>query len=431
MSIAPSDSSASELPGLASLAQRIRESAPGSRCLGVLTVGVLPLRVSSSDDPGWSEYEAVLEQLSAVVDRFVRRAVRSADSVFGPGANGNGLVLLLDKPRGDGPLDASAIARARIRLRQAIGVALETAVPRETLERFGCFVGGALIRPSNGVPAERLLFRALEEAFADGLRERERHERHDLASLRRVLDGGRLRMVYQPVVDAVDCRVLGVEALARVSDGQFATPEVLFRKAREQDLLWRLERMCRVRALASLPPLRGGQLLFLNTEPDSLFDPELVDPRFAVRLDGAGLAPDRVVLEITEHAAVRDFVRIRAAIAAIRRLGFRVAMDDLGAGHSGLKAVAEIAPDFIKLDMALVREVHRHTLKRELIGTFRRFADSTGITLVAEGVESRDELDTLLELGVRCAQGYLFARPAETVVAPDWAAIYRRAPSAR
>jgi EAL domain-containing protein (putative c-di-GMP-specific phosphodiesterase class I) len=123
---------------------------------------------------------------------------------------------------------------------------------------------------------------------------------------------------------------------------------------------------------------------------------------------------------MTEHSAIRDYGAIRNALEGFRRRGFRLAMDDVGSGYSGLQAIAEISPDFIKIDMSLVRDVHRHPIKHELISTIRRFSDSTGISMIAEGVEAPDELDSLLASGVRCAQGFLFARPDAPPGTPDW-----------
>jgi EAL domain-containing protein (putative c-di-GMP-specific phosphodiesterase class I) len=120
---------------------------------------------------------------------------------------------------------------------------------------------------------------------------------------------------------------------------------------------------------------------------------------------------------------VRDFPSFRRMLDKYRALGFRLAMDDVGSGYAGLQAIAEIGPDFLKVDMALVRDLHRHPIKRELINTIRRFTDKTGSTLVAEGVECTEELESLAEVGVRCAQGYLFARPDVQPKAPDWSSL--------
>jgi EAL domain-containing protein (putative c-di-GMP-specific phosphodiesterase class I) len=213
--------------------------------------------------------------------------------------------------------------------------------------------------------------------------------------------------------------VIGYEALTRVTHGQFDTVELLFKTAHEADALWNLERLCRRKALEGLPPINDSQLLFLNIEPDSVHDPELRDLPFQDLLDGVGLRPDQVVLEITEHSAVKDFGAFRQRLRHFRERGFQLAMDDVGSGYSGLQAIAEIDPDYIKVDMTLVRDLHTNVIKKELIATIYRFAETTGITLIAEGVEKREELDALRDAGVRFAQGYLFARPEAPPSMPD------------
>jgi EAL domain-containing protein (putative c-di-GMP-specific phosphodiesterase class I) len=221
-------------------------------------------------------------------------------------------------------------------------------------------------------------------------------------------------------VNVEERRVVGVEALTRASEPMFRNPATLFREAQRQGALWRLERLTRRRALESLPPLTASQLLFLNVEPESIHDPELAGPDQLEAMKLVGLDPQRIVLELTEHAVVRDFASLRESLRRCRDAGFRLAMDDVGSGYAGLQAIAEIGPDFLKVDMSLIRDVHLHPIKRELCATIQRFADSTGVTLVAEGVETREELASLTATGVRCVQGYLFARPDKSLAEPDW-----------
>jgi EAL domain-containing protein (putative c-di-GMP-specific phosphodiesterase class I) len=285
---------------------------------------------------------------------------------------------------------------------------------------FGAYVGAALVRTEAGIPFERIVHRALEDSFADALREKEREGLRRSVHLARVIQLGLVRAVYQPVVDIVHRRVIGFEALTRVGTGRFENVETLFRAAEASDALWSLERLCRRKALEGMPILESSQLLFLNIEPDSAHDPHLTGPQFLDGLAAAGLSPHQVVLELTEHSAVHDFVAFRRTLERFRALGFRLAMDDVGSGYAGLQAIAEITPDFIKADMHLVRGVHASSIKRELIDTMQRFSESTGITLVAEGVESAEELSALVNVGVRCAQGFLFARPGAPAPYPDW-----------
>jgi EAL domain-containing protein (putative c-di-GMP-specific phosphodiesterase class I) len=351
--------------------------------------------------------------------------MRRSDGLFAPSMSGNGFVVLLDAPRVQRSLEASDVARVRMRLRRSLKNHLAKRLTGRESDMFGCYVGGSLMRDEDGIPVERIVYRSLEEAFADALREREREEKRQLANLRRVLETGQVRSVYQPVVDLENRRVIGYEALTRVPRGRFASTEHLFKVAAETKTLWTLERMCRQKALEGLPAMDRDQLLFLNIEPDSIHDPELVASSFLNRLSSRGLGPEQVVLEMTEHSAVTDFAAVRRTLTEFRKMGFRLAMDDVGSGYSGLQAIAEIAPDFIKVDMTLVRSVHTHPIKRELISTIRRFTDTTGIVLIAEGVETYEELESLIGAGVRCAQGFLFARPASSPASLDWDRIPR------
>ncbi|HEY3279282.1 MAG TPA: EAL domain-containing protein, partial [Gemmatimonadales bacterium] len=141
---------------------------------------------------------------------------------------------------------------------------------------------------------------------------------------------------------------------------------------------------------------------FLNVEPSGVFDPDLVAPGFVRRY------AKRIVLEITERAAITDFPAFRQAIQLLKRAGFRVALDDVGSAYAGLRVVSEIRPDFIKLDMQLIRGADADRVKRHLIGAVADFCGEAKVPLIVEGVETRAELDAALALGVRRAQGFLF-----------------------
>lgn len=417
--IAPAPAGGSALPPIAAMTARIAHELALKGALGLLSVSVLQ-QPGAEDGESWAAYEETLREITEFLSVQVRGRLRNSDGLFSPGANGNGFAVLLDRPRSGRMLDAADVSRVRARLRRSLRVHLAARMPHGAAEGFGCFVGGAVLRPRHGVPIERLVHRALEEAFADALRDREREDRRNVATLKRVLELGDVRAVYQPILDIVERRVLGLEALARFPRGRASGPETMFRVAQERDALWRLERLCRRRAVEGLPALRPGQLLFLNVEPDGLSDPELLEDGFRSLLERAGLTPRDVVFEVTERSAMRDFDAMRRTLAAFRDHGFRLAMDDVGSGYAGLQAIAELSPDFLKVDMALVRDLDRHPIKRELVATIRRFADATGITLVAEGVETAEELESLLASGVRCAQGFLFARPAPLPELSGW-----------
>lgn len=413
-----------ELPQLDAMLSSLGDQLAARGEIGLLSVTVLQRR-HVEQGSGWRVYESIVAEIASFLKDYHRQRMRREDRLFEPSMRGNTFALLLEPPRLGRPLEPGDLARVRLRLRRGLKVQLARRLPKEFGDNFGWYVGAAVMRHEPEVRFDRIVHRALEESFADALREKERESRRHAVQLARVLHLGLVRSVYQPVVDILDRRVLGYEALTRVGSGRFETIELLFKAAQANDALWSLERLCRRKAIDGLPPMADGQLLFLNIEPDSIHDPHLAGPEFVELLATKALTPHQVVLEMTEHSAVRDFVAFRHTLERFRSRGFRLAMDDVGSGYAGLQAIAEIAPDFIKADMHLVRGIHESPIKRELIDTIRRFSDSTGITLVAEGVESGEELQALLDVGVRCAQGFLFARPEAPPPFPDWDSVPR------
>ncbi|MDH3626566.1 MAG: EAL domain-containing protein [Acidobacteriota bacterium] len=418
----PGDTAAArlpELPSLVVLLGQIQEQLSERRQLGLLSITVLSEGNELSRNR-WSTYEAILKEISVFLTRFQSSRLRQSDVILDPLVAGNTFVVLLGPPREERALDKGDLTRVRHRLSRGIKAHLGKTLPADDVEKFGVYLGGALMSHDEGVDTRRIIYGGLEQAFADGLGQREREERTHAIRLHRLLRSEQVKTVYQPVVDLVAQRILGYEALTRIPNGAFQTPDRLFKVARDNGALWAVERLCRKKAIEGLPTLESGQRLFLNIEPDSFSDPQLQMSGLPELLRSAGLTPDRVVFELTEHSVVQDFGALREFLDEVRSIGYQLAMDDVGSGYAGLQAIAEIRPDFLKVDMSLVRDLHLDPIKRELIRTIRRFTDNTSITLIAEGVEQQAELEKLAEAGVRCAQGYLFARPDSPPEIPDW-----------
>ncbi len=234
-------------------------------------------------------------------------------------------------------------------------------------------------------------------------------------------DEPRVSPVFQPIVDLLSGEAIGYEVLSR-GLGPLKAPGDLFGRARAEGVCWELERACwlaAVRRIASLPSEDRQAPFFFNVSPDVLSDPRFNDGSTLALLKHYGLQPRQVVLEITETAVFADGAQIEDLIRLNADHGFGIALDDFGAGHSGLVTLVHSAPDFIKLDRALVREIQRHGYRQHLVKSLVAFASSVDATLIAEGVETWDELTVLLRLGVRYAQGFLVARPATTPPRPS------------
>ena len=235
--------------------------------------------------------------------------------------------------------------------------------------------------------------------------------RQKLGAQLRVLDRCITRqafqMVYQPIVQVDGHGIVAHEALVRCPEKELRNPHILFNVAEQGQRMWPLSRLLRKIAIGSVAKMEEGTFLFLNLHPLDFDDPDLYAPGGPV----ASWA-SRIVLEVTERAAILDLDRFRGQVKQLREYGLRIAIDDLGSGYSALGLVADLAPDYIKLDMTLVRDIDTSPVRQNLLRNMVSFARDLGARVVAEGVETREELATVRELGCHFVQGYYLARPA-------------------
>ena len=222
-----------------------------------------------------------------------------------------------------------------------------------------------------------------------------------------------LTSVFHPIVNLRDFEAIGFEILSRGPQGsELHRPDALFEVARNEGRVVELDRLCRRTACEAGEGLPAHALRFINTEPLTMFLHSHGDSFVQEFVD---VTPSSVrgltVIEITENSVIDDFDRMRDMVRQLRAHGFRVAIDDAGAGYAGLQTMVEIEPDFIKLDMSLIRGVDTSVVKQRLVRTLREFCREAAITLIAEGIETVRQLETLRELGVTHGQGFLFGLP--------------------
>ncbi len=215
--------------------------------------------------------------------------------------------------------------------------------------------------------------------------------------------------LYQPIVDLEQRTVFAYEALLRADHPLLAGPIVLLGYAEKFNALRDVSQVIHEAALEVVPRLGVRQKLFLNLN--------IGDFREYLRLERPanpfhGHDPRRFVLEITERQYADDIVQLRRHFADFRRLGFGVAIDDLGSGYSSLNLLPSLEPDWIKLDISLVRGIASNKRQRELVRSLLAFARRTDTRCICEGVETREDLKVLISLGARYVQGFVLARPA-------------------
>ncbi len=238
-------------------------------------------------------------------------------------------------------------------------------------------------------------------------RERERdlsrHQTHERTL--QVLQEDAIHIVYQPIFDLDKAEITGFESLARFSSTPPRPPDRWFNDAHAVGLGVALEMRAIESAMSLLPHLEAKLDLSINASPETI-----LDERFDELLTGLGPV-DRLVLEITEHAAVERYEEIASRLKPFRDRGLKIAVDDAGAGYASFRHILNLEPDRIKLDMSLTRDIDIDPARRALAAALIHFSADTGSTLVAEGVETAGEVATLIELGVEKAQGYFLGRP--------------------
>ncbi len=232
-------------------------------------------------------------------------------------------------------------------------------------------------------------------------------------SFEKALSG--LWIAFQPIVCCADGEVFGYEALMRSNERALPNPLVMLDAAERLGKVAELGRVVRERAREAMKKAPEHTKLFVNLHPSDLLDDDL----FIRTAPLSAIAP-RTVLEVTERATIHNLAAIRDRVIRLRRMGYQIAIDDLGSGYSGLSSFALLEPEFVKLDMSLTRDVDKNCVKQKLVRSMVRLCKEIGSSVVAEGIESSTERDTVVELGCDFAQGYYISKPDKPFPKANW-----------
>ncbi|HKA37192.1 MAG TPA: EAL domain-containing protein [Thermoanaerobaculia bacterium] len=283
---------------------------------------------------------------------------------------------------------------------------------REMNGRFRSFVGAARIPYDAKYRVERLLYRGIQEARDQVTRKTVRAEIQGEELLQEAIARRDFWPIFQPVFDLAGGAMIGIEALSRGPRGsEIESGETLFSLAERTGMLAPVERICREQALQAAATSKTAVKIFLNLTPAAASDPDFLGPGFFEQVAARRLAPDDIVLEITERTYVVYPDLFREVLHRFREQGFHIAVDDVGTGYSSLGSLADIEPDYLKFDTVFVRGIDTHPTKQDLLEALLSFARKMNTKVIAEGIEREEELKTLRALNVPFGQGYLLARP--------------------
>jgi len=232
-------------------------------------------------------------------------------------------------------------------------------------------------------------------------------------SFQEILTEEKISTFYQPIVNLRTGEVIGYEALSRGPEHTpFYSPLALIDAAHTAEKIWELEMLFRKKALERMREMEGDKLLFVNVDPEVMKSPEFKSGLTKEYLSEMGVESTRFVFEITERTAINDYASFYNVLENYRNQGYMIAIDDVGAGYSGLKTINEVRPNFIKIDMDLIRDIDKDAFKQALIKAFVDTSLTTNIKVIAEGIETKEELKTLILLGVHGGQGYYLKKPS-------------------
>jgi len=354
---------------------------------------------------GWEKLDAVLETTAAAVQAFLEQTSWTTAKLMVAFTNDSDFVVFQVPAQGAPAPTRGEIAEIATRLQAHVAERIEAQHGEDVSALIDVFVGSSNVYYNPKIRLERLIYRGIREA-ANASKSVEQLERgRRVSDLRDAIRERAVYIDYHPIVEADTKRIFGYEALARGVSRPLRSPEVMFDVAAEADLVWELSRLCRSKAIEGMASrLQPDQLLFLNVDPHDFADPSFNEMEVA--------SPERVVIEITERTAIKDYPKFRERLKAFRDRGFRFAVDDAGSGYAGLGSIANLEPDFIKLDMSLINSINTNFIKQNLVQGMVHFANEHGAMVIAEGVEKAEEFETVKAIGVHLVQGFFLHKPS-------------------
>ena len=403
---------ASRLPTYRDHLEELKKRLAESGFLALLLIDVSDIN-RIERDYGSSVYDDLMKLVREVVFELKGKQLRAGDVVALNEKAGDVFLIFLMPRNAQELLLAEDLEKIGNRIEAFLTRKIsKTALPY-LHHRPEISVGTSLALRNPLIREERLILKAIEESRQAAYVNRQRRQLANKQLLQRIILKGQVDTVFQPIIDLRSGRPHGFEALCRGPKGTpLETPMSLFDVATKTDLLFELDLLCRRKALLAGGHLERQYKLFINALPFSMRDPSFQGKYLIDLFEGTDLAPEQIVFEVTERLAIENYALFVDAMQYFSDMRCLIAIDDMGAGYSGLEKIVHLRPNHVKLDMQLVRDIDTSFVKQQMLHAFRVMAEKIDARLIAEGVETREELETVREIGVDFVQGYLLAKPS-------------------
>jgi EAL domain-containing protein (putative c-di-GMP-specific phosphodiesterase class I)/GGDEF domain-containing protein len=400
---------ATGLPAVPVHFDRLRTLLDSRRHLGVVHLEVVDLDTIESIY-GWQVFDRLVARIAAVLSGIVGDVVPEGTLLAVNGVAGDRFVAFVPHGSRGREVEPHELARTAAAVCERVEREFDCDDMAGLSPRPWFRAGSALLGVNPFYRFERSVYAAIDEAREAPERRERRRELSWGEELQRIIQQETVDTVFQPIVEIESREVLGWEALARgPRDTMFETPRAMFSLSTRVGMATELDRLCCEAAIAAFAGGPATGKLFLNTLPATLDDAAWTEERLLPLLDGFGMAPGAVVIEVSErHVDPPEGID---RLSGFRSRGFGIALDDVGTGKLTRETIERARPDFLKLDGSLVHDLHENLVQQEILATLIRLAHRIGAEVVAEGVECAEEAETLVRAGARFGQGWHFAAP--------------------
>lgn len=383
----------------------VRELLIENEELGIMFVDIEQFELIE-EEFGWAFFDEFLRRVAEVLTSEVKR--HFPKSIIVSNRVGSSSFYVFFDPR----VGEEKLEQETQTIHDQLVQALRDRFPNVRSGEVGFFVGASQIDYRPQIRLERQIYRGMQRA-ADAVRNAELQRRRMLIrELREIVRRRRVTTMFQPIARSNDGSIFGYEILTRgPKQSSFRNSDMLFSFARESHLLWDLEELALESAVERLRATELGDRKFLVNLEAEMF--ERSEFRIHDLMSYFSSQRGHIVFELTERAAIEDYVAFRELLEEFRSLGIEIAIDDAGSGYASLEAIASLAPDYLKITKSLVSTIAKEPIKQDVIRMLVDLAGKTGARTLAEGIETAEEYDWCTKLGVDLLQGYYIGRPSE------------------
>ncbi|MEB3100513.1 GGDEF domain-containing protein [Ferviditalea candida] len=374
-------------------------------------VGLIYLDITRFSQVGERYGRIVCEHILLTMRSIIADMIRDNPRIMFPKMVGDDIFLYVVLPSTDEAECMYDLRQIQSAIKLKVEEELRSAHPVEP--EIEIQVGQAMLQDSADRELETIIYSSMKQAIRNARlhsidREHALHNQEYMS----IIQNRSIYSVYQPIISFADASVFGYEVLTRGPDGSFFhPPATLFKYAQREGSIYILERMAREKAIQGSAAIKPEQRIFINISADILHDPQFAPGNTLKLLEEHGLSPKNVVFEITERSSYDDFSSVKQILKHYRKQGYQIAIDDAGSGYSSLQAIAELQPDFIKVDRSLIHGIHQDKIKEYILETFVTFAQKMNISIIAEGIEQKEDLIKLVGMGIHYGQGFLLGMP--------------------